>query len=149
MDVVKNMAGKTPFRRTDVEGRAIAVTRDTNVIEVRTAARDLATNVGFTMTDQVLIATAVSEIARNIVEYAGTGEVILSVIEDRSRRGVQVVARDHGPGIADPSLAMQDGYSGSGSLGLGLPGSRRLMDEFCLESTLGVGTTVTMRKWLS
>jgi serine/threonine-protein kinase RsbT len=135
--------------KTLPDSRAIAIARDTNIVEARAAARDLATRIGFTGTDQVLIATAVSEIARNIVEYAGIGEMVLSVVQDRSRLGVQVVARDHGPGIADVPLAMQDGYSASGSLGLGLPGSRRLMDEFLVESTLGTGTTVTMRKWLS
>jgi serine/threonine-protein kinase RsbT len=135
--------------KTLLDGRPIVIARDRNIVEARSAARDLATRLGFTGTDQVLIATAVSEIARNIVEYAGTGEVVLSVVQDRNRMGVQVVARDQGPGIANLSLAMQDGYSGSGSLGLGLPGSRRLMDEFVVESTLGEGTTVTMRKWLS
>ena len=87
----------------------------------------------------MLIASAVSEIARNIVEYTKGGEVILSVIHNRSRLGLQVIARDQGPGIADLSLAMKDGYSTSRSLGLGLPGSRRLMDEFRVESTLGFG----------
>ena len=75
--------------------------------------------------------------------------MVLSVIQDRTRLGVQVIARDQGPGIANVPLAMQDGYSGSGSLGLGLPGSRRLMDEFLVESAVGIGTTVTMRKWRS
>ncbi len=137
-------AGKRPL-----DGKPIVIARDSNIVEARSAARDLATRVGFTGTDQVLIATAVSEIARNIIEYAGSGEVVLSVIQDRSRLGVQVIARDQGPGIANISLAMQDGYSGSGSLGLGMPGSRRLMDEFLVESAVGVGTTVTMRKWRS
>jgi serine/threonine-protein kinase RsbT len=132
-----------------VDGQAIVIARDTNIVEARAAARDLATRIGFTPTDQVLIATAVSEIARNIVAYAGAGEMVMSVVEDRFRRGLQVVARDRGPGIADLRLAMQDGYSGSGSLGLGLPGSRRLMDEFIVESALGKGTTIIMRKWLS
>ncbi len=131
------------------DGGSFVIAKDVNVVEARAAARELATRVGFTGTDQVLIATAVSEIARNIVEYAGRGEVILSVIQDHCRWGVQVVARDQGPGIANVPLAMQDGYSGSGSLGLGLPGSRRLMDEFFVESALGLGTTVTMRKWRS
>lgn len=138
------VASKTPL-----DGRPIMITRDTNIVEARAAARDLATRVGFTGTDQVLIATAVSEIARNIIEYAGSGEVVLSVIQDHSRLGMQVIARDQGPGIKNIPLAMQDGYSGSGSLGLGLPGSRRLMDEFLVESTVGMGTTVTMRKWRS
>ncbi len=134
--------------RTNSDGHAIPINYDTDVVEARAAARSMASTVGFMGTDLVLIASAVSEIARNIVEYTKGGEVILSVIHNRSRLGLQVIARDQGPGIADLSLAMKDGYSTSRSLGLGLPGSRRLMDEFLVESTLGSGTTVTMRKWL-
>lgn len=128
---------------------AIPILCDTDIVEARRAARDLATLVGFGRTDLSFIASAVSEVARNIVEYAGPGEVVLSVVQDRFRTGVQVVARDRGPGIVDVELAMEKGYSTSGSLGLGLPGSRRLMDEFQVESRVGRGTTITMRKWLS
>lgn len=135
--------------KSNTEERAIPVLHDTDVVEARVAARALASRVGFIGTDLVLIASAVSEIARNIVEYTRGGEVVLSVIHSRSRRGLEVVARDQGPGIADVSLAMKDGYSTSRSLGRGLPGSRRLMDEFRVESSPGSGTTVTMRKWLS
>jgi serine/threonine-protein kinase RsbT len=135
---------------TYVEGdRAIAIVRDTDVLAARLAARALASRVGFTGTDLVLIASAVSEVARNIVAYAGPGEVVLSVVQNRSRLGLQVIARDQGPGIADLSRALEKGFSTSRSLGLGLPGSKRFMDEFRLESALGMGTTVTMRKWLS
>jgi rsbT antagonist protein RsbS len=97
------------------------------------------------------VATAldlVSEVARNILEYAKRGEVVVSVVQRGDRRGLEVLARDRGPGIADVSRAMQDGFSTSRGLGLGLPGSRRLMDDFELESKVGLGTTVTMRKWL-
>src|SRR6185503_17873994 len=125
---------------TYVEGdRAIPIVRDTDVVAARTAARVLASRVGFTGTDLVLIASAVSEVARNIVAYAGPGEVILSVVQNGSRLGLQVVARDQGPGIADLSRALEKGFSTSRSLGLGLPGSKRFMDEFSLESTLGSG----------
>lgn len=135
---------------TYVEGdRAITIVRDTDVVAARLAARALASRVGFMGTDLVLIASAVSEVARNIVAYAGPGEVILSVVQNRSRLGLQVIARDRGPGIADMSRALEKGFSTSRSLGLGLPGSKQFMDEFRLESTLGLGTTVTMRKWLS
>jgi serine/threonine-protein kinase RsbT len=96
-----------------------------------------------------MIASAVSEVARNIVAYAGSGEVVLSVIHNRSGLGLQVIARDEGPGIPDIPRALQKGFSTSRSLGLGLPGSKRFMDEFALESTVGRGTSVTMRKWLS
>ena len=135
--------------KTPTEEQAIPVLHDTDVVEARVAARALASRMGFMGTDLVLIASAVSEIARNIVEYTKGGEVVLSVIHNHSRLGLQVIARDNGPGIADLSLAMRDGYSTSRSLGLGLPGSRRLMDEFRVETALGSGTTVTMRKWLS
>jgi serine/threonine-protein kinase RsbT len=135
---------------TSVEvDRAIPIVRDTDIVAARLAARALASRVGFTGTDLVLIASAVSEVARNIVAYAGPGEVILSVVQNRSRLGLQVIARDQGPGIADLSRALEKGFSTSRSLGLGLPGSKGFMDEFHLESTLGIGTTVTMRKWLS
>lgn len=130
-------------------GNPIPIVRDTDVVEARLAAQSLAARVGFTGTDVVLIASAVSEVARNIVSYACPGEVVLSVVQNHSRLGVQVIARDQGPGIADLSRALEKGFSTSRSLGLGLPGSKRYMDEFRLESTVGVGTTVTMRKWLS
>jgi serine/threonine-protein kinase RsbT len=130
-------------------GPAIPIVRDTDVVTARLAARALASRVGFAGTDLVLIASAVSEVARNIVAYAGPGEVVLSVVQSRSRLGLQVIARDQGPGIADLSRALEKGFSTSRSLGLGLPGSKRFMDEFRLESTLGSGTIVTMRKWLS
>lgn len=112
------------------------------------AARALATFVGFTGADPVLIATAVSELARNIVEYAELGEVSLCPVHNSSRNGLEVVVRDQGPGIADIQQAMRDGFSTSRGLGRGLPGTRRLMDEFQIESKVGWGTTITMRKWL-
>jgi serine/threonine-protein kinase RsbT len=94
------------------------------------------------------IATAISEVARNIIEYAGTGQMALTVLDDRGAQGMQIVARDNGPGIADVELALRDGYSSAGSLGLGLPGARRLMDELEVSAPLGRGTTITMRKWV-
>ena len=128
--------------------RVIAIATDADIVEARMAARALAAYVGFREGDLVMIATAVSEVARNIIEYARPGEVALAVVQNNSRRGLEVVARDQGPGIADISQAMQDGFSTSQSLGLGLPGSRRLMDEFRVQSKVGQGTTVIMRKWL-
>ena len=126
----------------------IPIVSDVDIVEARMAARTLATFAGFTGADLVMIATAVSEVARNILEYAKRGEVVVAVIQRGDRRGLEVLARDQGPGIADVSRAMQDGFSTSRGLGLGLPGSRRLMDDFELESRIGQGTTVTMRKWL-
>jgi serine/threonine-protein kinase RsbT len=95
-----------------------------------------------------MFATAVSELARNILCYAGSGEIQLRWVEERTRRGIEVVALDKGPGIPDVERALQDHYSSAGTLGLGLPGVRRLMDEFRLESEVGKGTRVTARKWL-
>jgi serine/threonine-protein kinase RsbT len=126
----------------------IAIEKDRDIVTARQRGRELATAAGFTATDQTLIATAISEVARNILVYARHGEVRLRVIEDGGRRGIVVEARDEGPGIADVELAMRDGYSTAKSLGLGLPGARRLMDELKVDSKLGAGTTVTMKRWV-
>jgi RNA polymerase sigma factor (sigma-70 family) len=124
----------------------IAIRSDGDIVAARQAARELASRLGFSRTDLTLIATAVSEVARNIVRFAGAGEVVVELL-DRPRPGVHVVARDTGPGIADVEQAMVDGYSTYHGLGLGLPGARRLMDEFAVASEIGRGTTVTMTKW--
>ena len=125
----------------------VPIATDGDIVTARQKGRELAAAGGFSRTDQTLIATAISEVARNIVVHAERGEIILSALEQPGRRGVMVVARDEGPGIADPELAMRDGYSTASSLGMGLPGARRIMDEFDLLSTLGHGTTITMKKW--
>jgi serine/threonine-protein kinase RsbT len=125
----------------------IPIERESDIVVARQAGRQLAAANGFSMTDQTLIATAISEVARNIVVYALKGEVVVSRVEDGSRIGVCVIASDAGPGIENLDLAMRDGYSTKNSLGLGLPGARRLMDDFHLSSELGRGTTVIMKKW--
>jgi serine/threonine-protein kinase RsbT len=125
----------------------VPIDRDGDIVAARQKARELAVQVGFTGSDLTLIATAISEVARNIVVYANRGEIVLSAVQNGNRRGVLVVARDHGPGIADIERAMRDGYSTGKSLGLGLPGAKRLMDEFEITSEIGKGTTITMRKW--
>ena len=125
----------------------IPVSRDADVVLARQTGRELAAEIGFGATDRTLIATAISEITRNIVKFAGTGEVRIGRLDDGDRHGLLVVARDAGPGIVDVDLALSDGHSTYGGLGLGLPGCRRLMDEFELDSMPGRGTTVTMRKW--
>jgi RNA polymerase sigma factor (sigma-70 family) len=125
---------------------SIPISCDGDIVAARQAARELASRLGFGRTDLTLIATAVSEVARNIVRFAGGGEVVVALL-DQPRRGVQVVARDTGPGIADVEQALMDGYSTYQGLGLGLPGARRLMDEFAVVSEVGRGTTVTMTKW--
>ena len=125
----------------------VPIRTDADIVTARQEGKRLASQLDFTPSDLVVIASAISEIARNIVEYASSGEVAISLVDRNGRRGVSVIAQDIGPGIADTSMAMQDGFSTSGSLGLGLPGARRLMDEFELHSEVGRGTRVTMRKW--
>jgi serine/threonine-protein kinase RsbT len=125
----------------------IPIAEDTDLIPARAEGRALAQRQGFTRTDATLIATAISEIARNIVVHVGEGEIVLRAVDDGRRCGVLVIARDEGPGIRDVEAAVQQGYADSASLGLGLPGARRLMDEFNLDSSPQSGTTVTMVKW--
>lgn len=117
-----------------------------DVVVARSAGREVATVLGFSMSEATLVATAISELARNIVTYASHGEIRISRVTNGTRRGINVVARDQGPGIADIGLAMRQGYSTSGGLGIGLPGVRRIMDEFAIASDVG-GTTVTITKW--
>lgn len=126
----------------------IRVTGERDVVAASESGRRLARDVGFDGPDQVLIATAISEVARNIVRHAGEGAMEISTIDERGRHGIEVIARDEGPGIADVKMAMREsGRTGAG-LGIGLPGSKRVMDEFAIDSALGQGTTVTMRKWV-
>jgi serine/threonine-protein kinase RsbT len=128
--------------------RRIPIESDNDVVTARQRARELAASLELTSTDQTLLATAISEVARNITTYASRGEVVLSIVRDNGgRQGIQVIARDDGPGIDDIELALQDGYTTGGGLGLGLPGARRLVDEFDIESAPSRGTTVTLVKW--
>lgn len=125
----------------------VAVGSDVDIVTARQKGRELAAQCGLSATDLAVVATAISELARNIVRYAVRGEIVLRRVENGTKRGIEVVATDDGPGISDVPLALQDGYSTSGGLGLGLPGVRRLMDEFDIVSKFGKGTTVTVRKW--
>ena len=125
----------------------VPIERDADIVSARQAGRELAVQAGFAGSDLTLIATAISEVARNIVIYAERGEIRLSLAQKQGARGVVVVAYDEGPGIADIDQAMRDGFSTGKSLGLGLPGARRLMDDFEIVSEPGRGTTVTMSKW--
>jgi len=125
----------------------IPIGSDADIVLARQEGRQLASQLDLTPSDLTVIATAISEVARNIVDYAARGEVMVRLVEKNGRRGVMIVAQDVGPGIADVARAMQDGYSTKGSLGLGLPGARRLMDEFEIHTEIGKGTVVTMRKW--
>ena len=126
----------------------IAIESDGDVVTARQRARALAIELEMASTDQTLLATAISEIARNITTYAERGEVMIDVVRDsRGRRGVRVVARDDGPGIENLERALTDGYTTGGGLGLGLPGARRLVDDFDIQTAPGEGTTVTLIKW--
>jgi serine/threonine-protein kinase RsbT len=125
----------------------VAIAADVDIVTARREGRDLAEQLGCSATDSTLIATAISEIARNIMSHAGRGEIAISAVAIDGRSAIEVVATDEGPGIPDVERAMQDGYSTGSGLGLGLPGARRLMDHFEVHSEVGVGTTVVMRKW--
>jgi len=125
----------------------VVIRTDADVVTARQEARTIGASLGFSSTDLTLLATAISEVARNITTYAGEGEVALRVLSEAGRDGIEVVASDSGPGIADVELAMQDGYTTGNGLGLGLPGTRRLVDDFDLQTQPGVGTTIRLVKW--
>jgi serine/threonine-protein kinase RsbT len=128
----------------------VRIQSSADVVAARQQARALASRVGFSHSNLTVIATAVSEVVRNIVEYAKEGEVTITLISRGVyRKGVEIVAADQGPGIPDVSVVMRDGYSTRKGLGIGLPGARRLMDDFEIVSEIGKGTTVTMRKWVA
>lgn len=125
----------------------VAVAADIDVVTARRQGRILAEQLGFSASEATLVATAISELARNIVLYAGSGEVVVGRIDNGERFGVAIIARDRGPGITDIKLAVGQGYSTSGGLGLGLPGVRRIMDEFEIDSAPGRGTNIRVIKW--
>lgn len=125
----------------------VAINSDQDIVAARQRGRALAAELGFSAVDSTLIATAISELARNIVSYAGTGEITLKAVQNSTQEGILIVAADEGPGIHDVRQALRDGFSTSGSLGLGLPGVRRLMDEFEITSQPGQGTRVEVKKW--
>jgi serine/threonine-protein kinase RsbT len=126
----------------------VAIRTDADVVTARQEARTMGAALGFSSTDLTLLATAISEIARNITTYAGEGEVTLRVRNETGRTGIEVVATDEGPGIANVELAMQDGYTTGNGLGLGLPGTRRLVDDFELDTSPGAGTRIRIVKWI-
>jgi serine/threonine-protein kinase RsbT len=126
----------------------VAINSSDDIVAARKAGHQLALNHGFSLTDVTMIATAISEIARNITSYAGRGAVQVAVQEREGRKALVVRAEDDGPGIADVERAMEDGYSTGRGLGMGLPGARRLMDRLIVDSALGRGTVVEMWKWV-
>jgi serine/threonine-protein kinase RsbT len=125
----------------------VPINSDQDIVIARQKGRSLAVSLGFSYGDATLLATAISELARNIVTYAKAGDIRLSAINGAVRQGIQVVAQDEGPGIPDVQQALRDGFSTSGSLGLGLPGVKRLVDDFQIVSDVNRGTTVTVKKW--
>ena len=131
-----------------VEGHVIALTVESDIVQARAKARLLAVDLGFNHTDQVRVATAVSEIARNALSYAGGGEVRLEPLTD-PKPGIRVGVRDSGPGITELAVILSGGYASKTGLGLGIRGCRELMDEFQVETACGAGTTITMAKYVS
>jgi serine/threonine-protein kinase RsbT len=127
----------------------VPIHSERDIVLARQKGRALACELGFSVGNATLIATTISELARNIVSYAGKGEIAMSQVRVSDRTGITIVASDSGPGIADLTLALREGFSTSGGLGLGLPGTRRLMDEFDIDSQPGRGTIITVTKWKS
>jgi serine/threonine-protein kinase RsbT len=126
----------------------VQINEESDILQARHYARGLANDLGFDATSQTLIVTAVSELARNILKYARSGEILLRPAARNGTCGITIVASDKGPGITDVALAMTDGFSTGRGLGLGLPGTKRLMDDFDLVSGAGSGTVVTTTRWV-
>lgn len=131
----------------DDDEAVLPISSDADIVTARQEGRALAAEIGFTSSEQIFIATAISEAARNILQYAGDGEIVLKHIHEGNKEGILIIARDEGPGIRDVQRAMEDGYSSSGGLGLGLPGIKRLMSEVQIESIPDKGTILTIKKW--
>lgn len=128
-------------------GTVVNIADENDVVEARQRGRELAAEQGLNKSDCTLVATAISEIARNIIKYAGSGEIVLEAVTRDDQSGVRVTGRDDGPGIENVERALQDGFTTGDGLGLGLPGARRLMDEFEIQSSPGEGTKIVMSKW--
>lgn len=135
------------MRREQQDVEEVVIREENDIIAVRKTVRDAATRLGFGLTDVTRIVTAASELARNVVLYAGSGSMRWRKLDGSAGAGIELTFQDHGPGIADIGLSMQDSYSTGDGLGIGLPGARRLMGEMDIFSEVGKGTTVTVRKW--
>ena len=125
----------------------VPVASDPDIVTTRQLVRTWAIDVGFSLVDQTKIITAASELARNTVQYGGGGTMQLEILEDGARRGLRLTFSDQGPGIPNLEMAMRDGYTTGSGLGLGLGGSRRLMNDFRVDSAMGRGTTVIATRW--
>ncbi len=136
------------YRGELAAGTRVDIEDETSVAEARIRARDLARACGFSAAEVEALATAVSELAHNLVDHAGGGQIEFARLRDGERDGVSVIARDRGPGIADVALALQDGYTTGRGLGCGLSGAQRFVDDLRVETELGVGTVITLTKWL-
>jgi serine/threonine-protein kinase RsbT len=132
---------------TSVSTDTLPLTTSEQIVLVRQAVRQRAIELGFSLVDQTKIVTAASELARNAIQHGGGGRMFLEVVSDGLRRGLRLAFEDQGPGIADIQLAMKDGYSTAGGLGLGLSGAKRLSNEFAISSTPGGGTRVVITRW--
>ncbi len=138
-------SGGRPLRTGET---LVPIAASPDIVTARRVVRELACRLGFSALDSTLLACAVSELVRNILHHAKVGEMILAALPDGIRPGIRITALDRGPGIADVSRALEDGYSTCGGLGLGLPGTRRVMDEFKIASRPGGGTSVEASKWM-
>lgn len=132
---------------TLVSAEVLPLTTSDHIVIVRQAVRQRAVDLGFSLVDQTKIVTAASELARNTLQYGGGGRVTIDAVEDFGRRGLRLTFEDEGPGIPDIELAMKDGYTTGGGLGLGLSGARRLSNDFSIQSAPGKGTRVTITRW--
>jgi serine/threonine-protein kinase RsbT len=131
-----------------VERNEVLEVRTSNdIVRVRQVVREWAVQAGFSLVDQTKIVTATSELARNTLEHGGGGTARLELLVDGPRRGLRLTCEDHGPGIEDIGLALKDGYTSRGGLGLGLPGARRLVNDFAIDSRPGEGTRVMITRW--
>lgn len=128
--------------------KEITINRGDDVILAREYAREMAQEIGFDHAEQTQIGTATSELSRNVHQFARNGKVTITTVVRDGMTGIEIVVEDRGPGIADIPQAMQDGFSTNNGLGFGLPGARRLMDEFEIESSVGSGTRIKIQKWL-
>ena len=141
------LAAHPALSHTTAGDTKVDITSDYDIVAARQSGRTVVSRLGFSATEATLVATAVSELARNIVLYARRGEIVLRPLEEAGRRGILVIARDEGPGIPDLQRALRGGYSTRGGMGLGLSGTTRLVDEFEIASAAGSGTTVVVKVW--